>query len=201
MKNNIFRQHTRILLLLLLIICLFALLSCTTVDSSKEETLGEKTSTDIPVFVGSSSYYVPEDSEINYDDVITTVNCNGYGIKSFCLSDAPKTEDAVSKLYSTDNKKAFANKNNIDGLIVEFPYEENTIVKAFCFTGGNTFHSIEIWADANTSEKVAENIFDSVILTDVNELLEKDRQKDAVNAANELNMYNSINEPPTGAFR
>lgn len=200
MKNSIFRQHIRILLLLLLSVCFFALPACTTADNREENSLSEKTSTDIPVFVGNYSYYVPEDSEINYDNVITTVNCSGYGIKSFCLSDAPETEDAVSRLYRTDNKITFTNRNNIEGLIVEFPYKENTIVKVFCFTSDNTFHSIEIWADINTSEKVADSIFDSVILTDVNNLIDKDLQKDAMNAANELDMYDSMNEPPTGAY-
>lgn len=202
MKKNIENKFKRYVFLIFipLFICLLVLSLCDTGADSENKDSDEKLLSQKAVAVGNYSYYVPKDSEINYDDIMVTVNCDGYGIKSFCLSDAPETEDAVSKLYNTTDGKQFTNKNNVEGLVIEYPYEENTIVKAFCFTADNTFHAIEVWAAPGISEKIAYSIFDSIAFFDANELIEKELQEDAVKAANELNMYDSINEPPTGAY-
>ncbi len=59
---------------------------------------------------------------------------------------------------------------------------------------------IEVWADAEASEKISYGIFDSASFADVSRQIEREQLKDAIDAANELHMYDDTNEPPTGAW-
>lgn len=67
----------------------------------------------------------------------------------------------------------FINQNDVEGVIISGTYEEKTAIEVFCFTAEGVFHAIEVWAEPETLETVAEEIFHSVCSTDVVALREE----------------------------
>lgn len=62
---------------------------------SESQNNGEEKPLQVPVIVGNYTYYVPQQSEIEYEDYTTLVAGSDYGITSYSINDAPQTADAV----------------------------------------------------------------------------------------------------------
>lgn len=138
-----------------------------------DETKVEATISKIPVAVGNHVYYVPKDSEIEYEDILVTVNCEDYGIKSYYATGAPQTADAIIELYGAVPMRPYTNSNDIEGLMFEGVYEKTTAVVTFCFTIDDVFHAIEIWAPQDIKETAVDNIFDSICYRSIEDLREE----------------------------
>lgn len=144
-------------------------------ENAKTEAFVEEVK--LPVAVGNHVYYVDKDAQIEYDELMITVNCADYGIKSYYATGAPQTADAVVALYGAVFMDPYTNDNDVEGVIIEGIYEETTTVKTFCFTIDDVFHAIEVWYGPDTNGTVADDIFNSVCYRSIESLREEAKKQ------------------------